>query len=143
MDLERLRQASSRRVLERDIDLIVLAGYLKIVDASLLQVYKNKIINIHPSLLPSFGGSGWYGMEVHRGVYKSGVKLTGATVHFIDIGVDTGPIILQKSVDIYSDEGPEDIAKKVLKVEHTLLPKAVSLFCEDRINIKDNKVEIL
>lgn len=128
---------------EREIDLIVLAGYMSILNEKMVQLYRNKIINIHPSLIPSFCGKGYYGEKVHKAVLDYGVKLTGATVHFVDEGADTGPVIIQKAVEVDFDDTVETLSKKVLKVEHELLPFAVKLFCEDRIEVEGRKVKVL
>lgn len=128
---------------KREIDLVVLAGYLKILDPKFIGHYKNRIINIHPSLLPSFGGRGHYGERVHRKVYERGVRFTGATVHFVDEGTDTGPIILQDIVEIDYKDSIEDIGDKVLEIEHRLLPRAVELFCDDRLEVEEGRVKIL
>ena len=127
----------------KDIDLIVLAGYLGIIDADIIARYRNKIINIHPSLIPSFCGKGYYGMNVHKKVYDSGVKFTGATTHFVDENIDTGYIILQDIVAIEKEDSPEMIAKKVLSIEHKLLIKTIKAFCENKIIIEDNRAFIL
>lgn len=124
------------------IDLIVLAGYLKILSGNILKEYKNKIINIHPSLIPSFCGDGYYGDNVHKKVLEYGVKYTGATVHFVDEGTDTGPIILQEVVSVDDCDSLDSLKEKVLKVEHELLPKAVSLICEDRLIVEGRIVKI-
>lgn len=131
-----------RLVLDREIDLLVLAGYLRVLDPELVEEYRGRIINIHPSLIPSFCGKGYYGMNVHREVYRRGVKLSGCTVHFVDEGTDTGPIILQKAVAIDFSDGPDDIQKKVLVKEHEALVEAVRLYCLDRLTIKDARVKI-
>lgn len=115
---------------KREIDLIVLAGYLKILSKEFTKKYKKRIINIHPSLLPSFGGKGYYGDKVHRAVLERGVKITGATVHFVDEGTDTGEILLQEAIKVREDDTVESLRERVLKVEHKLLPKAVKLLCE-------------
>lgn len=125
-----------------DVEAVVLAGYLRILTPILIDAYKNKIINIHPSLIPSFCGDGYYGMRVHRAVYDSGVKITGATVHFVDSGVDTGPIILQQAVSLTGREQPEEIAAKVLEIEHGLLVEAVKLFLTDQIEIVQRRTMI-
>lgn len=125
-----------------EIDYIVLAGYLSIVTEEIINEYPHKIINIHPSLIPSFCGMGFYGHKVHEAVYKSGVKITGATVHFVNAGVDTGEIILQQTVAIENDDNPEMIAKKVLEIEHKILPKALELLIKEKILIKDNRTYI-
>lgn len=126
----------------RQIDLIVLAGYLKILSPVLFEHYENKMINIHPSLLPAFGGDGFYGIHVHNAVYQSGAKVSGATVHFVTEGIDSGPIILQEAIALEQNWQPAEIQAAVLKIEHPLLVKAVSLFCDNRLEIKDNRVYI-
>ncbi len=123
-------------------DGVVLAGYLKILTPKFIDTYKNKIINIHPSLIPSFCGDGFYGMRVHNAVYEKGVKITGATVHFVDHGVDSGPIIMQKAVEINQDDLPEDIQKKVLEIEHKILVQSVRYFLCDKIDVINNRVYI-
>ena len=115
---------------KRNIELVVLAGYLKILSKEFIQKYNKKIINIHPSLLPKFGGKGYYGERVHKAVLESGEKTTGATVHFVDEGTDTGPIILQKTVEVKEDDTVESLQKRVLELEHRLLPEAVRLICK-------------
>lgn len=112
-------------LVKEQIDIICLAGYLKMLGINIINTYKNKILNIHPSLLPKFGGKGMYGIHVHRAVYESKESFSGATVHFVDENYDTGQIILQKSVSINRNELPKDIAKKVLIVEHTIYPQAI------------------
>jgi phosphoribosylglycinamide formyltransferase-1 len=124
------------------IDLIVLAGYLGILTANIINEYKNKIINIHPSLIPSFCGDGYYGIKVHRAAIDYGCKVSGATVHFVDEGTDTGPIILQKAVRVLQNDTPEKLQKRVLKTEHKLLAEAVKLFCEDKIIYSGSKTLI-
>ena len=132
-----------QRLEEEQIDLIVLAGYLAIVTDKLISKFENKIINIHPSLIPSFCGPGYYGHHVHEAVFKRGVKLSGATVHFVSAVVDGGPIILQEAIDISSCESPDEIAKLILtNVEHKLLVKAVSLYCEDKLTVINERVKI-
>lgn len=126
----------------RDIDLIVLAGYLKVLSKEFIEEFNMKIINIHPSLIPSFCGKGYYGERVHRAVLDSGVKVTGATVHFVDEGTDTGPIILQDPVEIEQDDSLDTLKEKVLKVEHKLLVRAVKLYCDNRIEVKGRKTII-
>lgn len=133
-----------KRLEEEKIDLIVLAGYLSIVSEKLVNLYENRIINIHPALIPSFCGPGYYGLHVHRAVLKRGVKVSGATVHFVSSVVDGGPIILQEAVDISDCKTPEEIQEKVLlNVEHKLLPKAVKLYCNNKLKIKNERVEII
>jgi phosphoribosylglycinamide formyltransferase-1 len=125
-----------------EVDGIVLAGYLKILSEEIVDAYSNKIINVHPALIPSFCGDGFHGMHVHEAAYKKGVKVSGPTVHFVDAGVDTGPIILQRAVALDACDGPEAIQKKVLKEEHILLPEAVRLFLQDRLSVRDGRVYI-
>lgn len=131
-----------KRFEEEKIDVVVLAGYLAIVGDKLIEQYKNRIINIHPSLIPSFCGPGFYGMHVHEAVFKRGVKVSGATVHFVTGEVDGGPIILQRAVDISDLETPEDIQARVLEIEHEILPEAVALYCEGRVSIENERVKI-
>lgn len=128
---------------DENIDFVVLAGYMEILEKKFIDRYKNKIINIHPSLIPSFCGKGLYGMRVHNEVYRYGVKVTGATVHFVDEGADTGPVIMQEVVVVEEFDMPKNIAEKVLKVEHRLLPEVVRLMCEDKIMVDDRRVMIL
>ena len=131
-----------KRFEEEKIDVVVLAGYLAIVGDKLLAQYKKRIINIHPSLIPSFCGPGFYGMHVHEAVFKRGVKVSGATVHFVTGEVDGGPIILQRAVDISDLETPEDIQARVLEIEHEILPEAVALYCEGRVSVENERVKI-
>ncbi len=127
-------------LLRLKIDLIVLAGFLKKIPVELIRKFKNKIINIHPALLPSFGGKGMYGINVHRAVFNSSAKVSGPTVHFVDEIYDNGKIIGQKAVDISDVKTPEEIAERVLEVEHKLLPEVVKLFVEDKIRITENRI---
>lgn len=132
-----------KRLKEEKIELIVLAGYLSIVSDKLISLYENKIINIHPSLIPAFCGPGYYGLHVHRAVLARGVKVSGATVHFVSSVVDGGPIILQEAIDISDCNTPEEIQTKVLvNVEHKLLPLAVKLYCEEKLEIVNERVII-
>ncbi len=129
---------------EKEVDLIVLAGYLAIVSDKLIDLYTNKIINIHPALIPSFCGKGYYGHYVHEAVYKRGVKVSGATVHFVSNVVDGGPIILQKAIDISDCQNPEEIAEKILvNIEHKLLVEAVKLYCDNKLEIENERVNII
>lgn len=127
---------------ERNVELIVLAGYLKVLSKAFIQEFRGRIINIHPSLIPSFCGKGYYGERVHQGVLDYGVKITGATVHFVDEGTDTGPIILQDIVYVDSEDTVDTLKEKVLKVEHKLLVQAVKLYCEGGLTIEGRKVII-
>lgn len=125
------------------VSFIVLAGYLKLIPNDLIENFKNKIINIHPALLPSFGGKGMYGMNVHRAVFDSSSKVSGATVHLVDNTYDTGKIVAQRCVDISDVKTPEEIAERVLKIEHQLLPEVVKAFAEDRVKIQPDRVVII
>ena len=125
---------------KENIDLVVLAGYLKILPQSIIDQYESKIINIHPSLIPSFCGMGFYGRRVHEKVFEKGVKFTGATTHFVTKDADDGPIIYQEIVKIDQDDTIDEIAKNVLEKEHEILTKSVRDFCDDLFYIKDNKV---
>lgn len=121
-----------------DIGLIVLAGFLKMIPETVIKNFNNRIINIHPALLPSFGGKGMYGMNVHKAVYNSGAKVSGATVHFINEAYDEGKIIAQKKVDISDVKFPEQIAERVLKIEHELLPFVIEKFARSQIAPEKN-----
>lgn len=123
------------------VDLVVLAGYLKIVTPHFVKAYPNAIINIHPALIPAFCGKGFYGINVHQAVMDYGVKVTGATVHFVNEIADGGPIIAQETVKIVDDDTPESIQKKVLKIEHTLLPASVKAFCLDELVVEGRIVK--
>lgn len=129
---------------DKDIDLIVLAGFLSILGEELVSKYRNKIINIHPSLIPLFCGDGFYGKKVHTAVLNSGVKVTGATAHFVNEITDGGAIILQKAVPVEQGDNEDILQYRVMRqAEWEILPKAVSLFCEGRIKINGNKTEII
>ena len=127
---------------ENEVELVILAGYLKIVSPKLVNEYRNKIINIHPSLIPAFCGKGYYGEKVHQGVIDYGAKVTGATVHFVDEGADTGPIIMQKTVEVKQDDDAKKLAERVLEVEHEILTKSISMFCENKLTVNGRRVYI-
>ena len=127
---------------ENNIDLIVLAGYLKIITPKFVDEFRNKIINIHPSLIPSFCGKGYYGEKVHQGVIDYGAKVTGATVHFVDEGADTGAIIMQEAVNVEQGDDAKSLAKRVLEVEHRILKESIRLFCENKLSIQGRRVFI-
>lgn len=128
---------------ENKIDLVVLAGFLVAVPPMIVEAYPNRIINIHPSLIPSFCGTGFYGLRVHEGVLSRGVKVTGATVHFVDTGTDTGPIILQKAVEVEEGDTPEILQRRVMEqAEWKLLPEAINLIANNRVQVVDGKVRI-
>lgn len=128
---------------EEKIDLVVLAGYLKILGENFINKYKNKIINIHPSLIPSFCGDGFYGIKIHEEVLKYGCKITGATTHFVNEETDGGPIIMQKSVEVSNNETVESLQQKVLKLEHEILVESVKEFCNDNLEIDGRIVKRL
>ena len=131
-------------LVERQIDLIVLAGFLVVLGEEVIQAFPNRIINVHPSLIPSFCGAGCYGLKVHEMALARGVKVTGATVHFVDGGTDTGPIIFQKAVDILPQDTPEILQKRVMEqAEWQLLPKAVDYFTRGRLRVEDGRVYVL
>jgi len=127
---------------KRNVELIVLAGYMKKIPAEVVSEYRNRILNIHPALLPSFGGQGMYGINVHKAVIESGVKITGVTVHIVDEEYDHGPIVLQRAVEVKDDDTPETLAERVLKVEHEVYPEAIRLFVEGKVNVFGRKVII-
>lgn len=136
---EEFNKALLDKIDEYHPDLIVLAGYLVILPQMLIDRYPNKIINIHPSLIPSFCGNGYYGLKVHEEVLKRGVKVTGATVHFVDGGTDSGPIILQKAVDVRYDDTPETLQYRVMEeAEWFILPQAIDAIANGRVVIQDN-----
>lgn len=142
-DIEKFGLGILENLFKYKIDYIVLAGYLNIIPENVVRKFPNKIINIHPSLIPSFSGGGYYGQKVHKEAINYGVKITGATVHFVDEGIDTGPIILQDTVRISEDDTAESLSSKVLNIEHNLLVKAIRLLVEDRLKIDGRKVYIL
>lgn len=132
-----------KKLQDEKIDFIVLAGYLAILQEDLIKAYPNKIINIHPSLIPSFCGPGMYGLHVHEAALAKGVKVSGATVHFVSEEVDGGPIIYQEAVSIADLDTAEAIQKRVLEIEHKILPMVVRYYCENRIRIEKGRVHIL
>ena len=128
-------------LVEERIDLVVLAGFLTIIDEQVYQKFPNRIINVHPALIPSFCGKGYYGLKVHEAALEKGVKLSGATVHIVTPECDAGPIILQKAVEVKEDDTPETLQKRIMEeAEWKLLPKAVQLFCDEKIIVKNDKV---
>ena len=125
------------------IDLVVLAGFLTIIDEQVYEAFPNRIINVHPALIPSFCGKGYYGLHVHEAALEKGVKVSGATVHIVTPECDAGPIILQKAVAVREDDTPETLQRRIMEeAEWHILPEAVKLFCEDRLDVRDNKVYI-
>lgn len=136
-------KAVTDALVEEKADLVVYAGFMTILDEQIVKAFPNKMMNVHPALIPSFCGKGFYGLHVHEEVLKKGVKLTGATVHFVTEECDGGPIILQKAVEVKNGDTPEILQKRVMQeAEWKILPKAVSLFCEDKIQVIDNKTII-
>ena len=125
-------------------DLVVLAGFLVVIPAKMIRQYENRMINIHPSLIPAFCGTGYYGLKVHEAALKRGVKVVGATVHFVDEGTDTGPIILQKAVGVEPGDTPEVLQRRVMEqAEWKILPQAIDLIANDKIEVKDGQVRIV
>lgn len=124
-------------------DLVVLAGFLVVIPPEMIRRYRNRIINIHPSLIPSFCGTGYYGLKVHEAALARGVKVTGATVHFVDEGTDTGPIILQKAVEVRQGDTPEVLQRRVMEeAEWQILPQAIGLIAQGRVTVEDGQVKI-
>lgn len=140
---EKFNDVLTQTIIDRGIDLVVLAGFLVIIPPQLIKAYKNRIINIHPSLIPSFCGTGFYGLKVHEEALKRGVKVTGATCHFVDEGTDTGPIILQKAVYVEPDDTPKSLQQRVMEqAEWKIMPQAIDLIANDRIEVVDGRVVI-
>jgi phosphoribosylglycinamide formyltransferase-1 len=139
-------EKSSDKILELTkgkVDLIVLAGFLAILDGEILKEFDNKIINIHPSLIPSFCGPGMYGLKVHEAVIKSGVRFSGCTVHFVNSEVDGGAILLQEAVPVYFEDDAETLQKRILEKEHLILPQAIKLISEGRVEFVNGKAKIV
>lgn len=142
-DRERFNEAFLASVKEAEPDLIVLAGFLVVIPPQLIRNYENRIINIHPSLIPSFCGTGYYGLKVHEAALARGVKVTGATVHFVDEGTDTGPIIMQKAVAVQEGDTPESLQRRVMEeAEWIILPRSIELIAEGRVTVADGHVRI-
>lgn len=152
--LERAKKHNIRAVFEKDeqaiidimkenkIDLVVLAGFLKILSPNFTKAFENRIVNIHPSLIPSFCGKGYYGLKVHEAAIEYGVKVSGATVHFVDENADTGPIIRQDTVEVFAGDSPQDLQQRVLKIEHKILSQVVADYCDDKIRVVGRRVFI-
>lgn len=142
-DVETYSQALITALRERDVELVVLSGFLTITSDSFVQAFPNRVMNVHPALLPAFGGKGYYGLHVHEAVLSRGCKLTGATVHFANEVCDGGPIILQKAVEVKEGDTPEILQKRVMEeAEWQLLPRAVELYCQGRLSVQDGIVHI-
>lgn len=140
---EAFNQAFLEKLNSYNVDLVVLAGFLVVLPEMMIKEYENRIVNIHPSLIPSFCGKGFYGLKVHEGVLARGVKVTGATVHFVDEGTDTGPIILQKAVEVKQGDTPEVLQRRVMEqAEWVILPKAINLIANGKVSVKDGHVII-
>ena len=140
---EAFNQAFLEKLNSYNVDLVVLAGFLVVLPEMMIKEYENCIVNIHPSLIPSFCGKGFYGLKVHEGVLARGVKVTGATVHFVDEGTDTGPIILQKAVEVKQGDTPEVLQRRVMEqAEWQILPQAVNLFCNGQLEVREKTVFI-
>lgn len=139
-----MTQALVERLQSLDIDLVVLAGFMVILTSEMVQAYPNAILNVHPALIPSFAGPGCYGLHVHEKALEYGVKLSGATVHFVSEECDGGPIVSQKAVEVLPDDTPEILQRRIMEqCEWKLLPQAVSLFCQGRLKVEGRKVRIL
>ena len=140
---EAFNEALLAKLQSYHVDLVVLAGCLVVIPQSIVDAYPNKIINIHPSLIPSFCGTGYYGLKVHEGVLLRGVKVTGATVHFVDGGTDTGPIILQKAVEVHEGDTPKVLQQRVMEeAEWVIMPRAIDLIANGKVTVEDGHVKI-
>ncbi|MCD8216553.1 MAG: phosphoribosylglycinamide formyltransferase [Clostridiales bacterium] len=140
---EAFNEALLAAVDETGADLIVLAGFLVVIPEQMIARYRNRIINIHPSLIPSFCGTGYYGLKVHEGVLARGVKVTGATCHFVDEGTDTGPIILQKAVEVKEEDTPKTLQQRVMEeAEWIIMPQAIDLIANGKVSVVDGRVRI-
>ncbi len=140
---EQFHQALLDKLRSEGVDLIVLAGFLVVIPEMLVRAYPNRIINVHPSLIPSFCGTGYYGLKVHEAALARGVKVTGATVHFVDAGTDTGPIILQKAVEIREGDTPQILQRRVMEqAEWVILPKAIDLIANGRVTVEKGLAHI-
>ena len=142
-DRESFHQALLEQLVSSEVDLVVLAGFLVVVPQIVIQAFRNRIINIHPSLIPSFCGTGYYGLKVHEGVLSRGVKVTGATVHFVDEGTDTGPILFQKAVMVKQGDTPKELQQRVMEeAEWIILPKAIDLIAQGKVTVRDGQAWI-
>lgn len=141
---ELFHEALLKKLRESHVSLVVLAGYLVAIPPSIVNAFPNRIINIHPSLIPSFCGTGYYGLKVHEAALERGVKVTGATVHFVDDGTDTGPIIMQKTVEVKETDTPKDLQKRVMEqAEWVILPRVIQLIANDKVAVMGRKVCIV
>ena len=142
-DREAFNDALLQALIDSEADLVVLAGCLVVIPPKIVEHFKNRIINIHPSLIPSFCGKDYYGLKVHEGVLNRGVKVTGATVHFVDDGTDTGPIILQKAVEVHQDDTPKSLQQRVMEeAEWVIMPRAIDLIANGKVKVEGGKALI-
>ena len=142
-DRAKFNEAFLEKLNSYEVDLVVLAGFLVVIPEMMIKQYRNRIINIHPSLIPSFCGTGYYGLKVHEGVLSRGVKVTGATVHFVDEGTDTGPIILQKAVEVQQGDTPEVLQRRVMEqAEWMIMPQAIDLIANGKVAVVDGHAVI-
>ena len=142
-DREAFNDALLQALIDAEADLVVLAGCLVVIPPKIVEHFKNRIINIHPSLIPSFCGTDYYGLKVHEGVLNRGVKVTGATVHFVDEGTDTGPIILQKAVEVHQDDTPKSLQLRVMEeAEWVIMPRAIDLIANGKVKVEGGKALI-
>lgn len=142
-DREAFNDALLQALIDSEADLVVLAGCLIVIPPKIVEHFKNRIINIHPSLIPSFCGKDYYGLKVHEGVLNRGVKVTGATVHFVDDGTDTGPIILQKAVEVHQDDTPKSLQLRVMEeAEWVIMPRAIDLIANGKVKVEGGKALI-
>lgn len=142
-DREAFNKALLTKIQSYEPDLVVLAGCMVVIPEMMIRAFPNKIINIHPSLIPSFCGTGYYGLRVHEEALRRGVKITGATVHFVDEGTDTGPIILQKAVEVLPEDTPKTLQRRVMEeAEWKIMPEAINLIANGKVHIKDGKTVI-
>lgn len=142
-DIASYTRAVRDALIEEKADLVVYAGFMTILDEQIVEAFPYKMMNVHPALIPSFAGKGFYGLHVHEAALEKGVKVSGATVHFVTAECDGGPIIMQDTVEVRNDDTPETLQRRIMEnVEWKILPKAAALFCEDRITIKDGKAYV-
>lgn len=142
-DFEGYDKALTELLISKKADLVVLAGFMTILGHEVISAFKNKMINIHPALIPSFCGEGFYGLHVHEAALSKGVKLSGATTHFVTEECDGGPIIMQRAIEIKNDDTPQTLQRRIMEnIEWKILPLSVELFCSDKIVVKDNKTII-
>ena len=142
-DIASYSRALTDTLIENNMDLVVLAGFLTIFDEQVYEAFTNKILNVHPALIPSFCGKGFYGLHVHEAALEKGVRISGATVHIVTPECDAGPIVLQKAVEVKQDDTPETLQRRIMEeAEWKILPAAVRLFCDDQITVENNKVYI-